>query len=120
MQTVLIVDDMATDRELLGKVVTGMGHRPEYCADGDEAVDKAKQVKPALIFMDVVMPRTNGFNACRLLKADPETFKIPVVLVTSKDTDSDRFWGKKQGADDHVGKPFSADAVKALITRYVR
>ena len=120
MHTVLIVDDTQTDRELLGKVVSASGHRPEFATDGDEAVEKAKATKPALIFMDVVMQRTNGFNATRLLKADPETFKIPVVLVTSKDTDSDCFWGRKQGADDHIGKPFSADAIKEIITRYVR
>ncbi len=120
MQTILIVDDMQTDRELLGKVVTSAGHRPEFATDGDEALPKAKAVKPAMIFMDVVMQRVNGFNACRMLKSDAETSKIPVILVTSKDTESDRFWGKKQGADDHVGKPFSPDAVIALIKRYVR
>ncbi len=120
MATILIVDDMQTDRDLLAKVVSSVGHSPEFATDGDEVLAKAKAVKPALVFMDVVMQRVNGFNACRLLKQDPETAKIPVVLVTSKNTESDHFWGKKQGADDHVGKPFSPDAVTAVIKRYVR
>jgi twitching motility two-component system response regulator PilH len=70
--------------------------------------------------MDVVMPGTSGFHACRALKADPETSKIPIVLVTSKGTESDVFWGKKQGADDHVAKPFSPEQLTTIIRRYVR
>jgi twitching motility two-component system response regulator PilH len=91
-----------------------------YAADGAEAVMKAKEHKPALIFLDVVMPRQDGFKTCRTLKQDPETSRIPVVLVTSKATESDKFWGKKQGADDHVGKPFTADALVGIIRRYAR
>ncbi len=120
MGTILIVDDAATDRELLGKVVLQTGNVPVYATDGDEALPKAKEVKPAMIFLDVVMPRLNGFNACRQLKEDPETAKIPVVLVTSKNTPSDQFWGKKQGADEYIGKPFAPDALATLIRRFVR
>jgi twitching motility two-component system response regulator PilH len=119
MQNVLIVDDVKTDRELMGKVVAAAGHIPVYATDGDEALAAAKQANPALIFLDVVMPRVNGFNACRLLKQDPATSAIPVVLVTSKNAESDKFWGKKQGADDHVGKPFSPDSLTAILKRFV-
>lgn len=120
MQTILVVDDVQTDRELLGKVVQSSGHSVAYATDGDEAVDRAKQTKPALIFLDVVMSRMNGFNACRKLKQDPDTAKIPVVLVTSKSAESDKFWGQKQGADDHISKPFTPDSISAVIRRYVR
>ena len=120
MDTILIVDDMQTDRELLGRVVAGAGHRPVYASDGAEALAKAKEVKPALIFLDVVMPSQDGFKTCRTLKQDTETSKIPVVLVTSKATDSDKFWGKKQGADDHVGKPFTPDTILSILRRYAR
>lgn len=120
MQNVLIVDDVKTDRELMGKVVTAAGHIPVYATDGDEALAVAKQTNPALIFLDVVMSRMNGFNACRQLKHDPATAAIPVVLVTSKSSESDRFWGKKQGADDHVGKPFTADSLNLVIRRFLR
>jgi len=120
MATILIVDDMQTDRELLGKVVMSAGHQPVYAVDGDQALQKAREARPALIFLDVVMPGTNGFQACRKLKQDAETAQIPVVLVTSKDTPSDKFWGQKQGADDHIPKPFSSDSIVGAIRRLVR
>jgi twitching motility two-component system response regulator PilH len=116
---ILIVDDVQTDRDLLGQVVAGAGHQPVYASDGDQALAAAKQFRPALVFMDVVMPRMNGFNACRVLKGDPETAAIPVVLVTSKGTDSDRFWGRKQGADDHVAKPYTPEMLMPIIRKYV-
>ena len=119
MQNVLIVDDVKTDRELMGKVVTAAGHIPVYATDGDEALATAKLTRPALVFLDVVMPRLNGFKACRQLKQDPATAGIPIVMVTSKNTQSDKFWGKKQGADDHIGKPFTPEALTAVIKRLV-
>lgn len=118
MSTVLVVDDMQTDRELAGQVVTKAGHRAVYASSGAEAVQKAIEMKPSLILLDVVMPQQDGFKTCRELKKNPETAKIPVVLVTSKNNESDRFWGQKQGADEHVGKPFSPDSLTALIRRY--
>jgi CheY-like chemotaxis protein len=120
MSTILIVDDVQTDRELLGRVVTTSGHHVEYATNGEEALSKARQHNPALIFLDVVMPTMNGFNTCRKLKQEGDTGKIPVVLVTSKATESDRFWGQKQGADDHLAKPFSPDQVLGVIRRYCR
>jgi CheY-like chemotaxis protein len=120
MQTILIVDDVQTDRELLGSVVTRAGHHPIYAGDGNQAVELARQSQPAMIFLDVVMPVQDGFKTCRALKADPKTSNIPVVLVTSKKADSDKFWGRKQGADEHVGKPYTQQQVDDLIHRYVR
>ena len=120
MATILVVDDVKTDRELLGRAVTASGHRAVYAESGEEGIAKAKEVKPALILLDVVMPNLNGFEACRKLKGDPETAQIPVVLVTSKGGESDKFWGKKQGANEHVVKPFTPDSIAAVIGRYVR
>ena len=119
MRTILVVDDVATDRELIGKVVTATGNHPEFAADGDEAVLKARTLAPALILLDVVMPKQDGFATCRKLKKDPETAAIPVVLVTSKSTDADRFWGEKQGADAYVMKPFTPDDLTKTIRRFV-
>jgi twitching motility two-component system response regulator PilH len=120
MQNILIVDDVQTDRELLGAVVSRAGHHPLFASDGLQAMEVAQQSHPALIFLDVVMPNQDGFKTCRALKSDPRTAQIPVVLVTSKKADSDRFWGKKQGADEHIGKPYTADQMSDLIRRYVR
>src|SRR5262245_30839969 len=120
METILVVDDVQTDRELVGRVVTSAGHKAIYASDGQEAMTKAKALRPALIFMDVVMPAQDGFKTTRSLKGDPETADIPVVLVTSKGTESDKFWGKRQGADDHVAKPFTPDILMGIIRRYAR
>src|SRR6188768_2384844 len=84
METILIVDEVQTDRESLGKVVTDAGHKAIYAVDGNDAVAKAREAKPSLILMDVVMQGLDGFRACRSIKQDPELAKIPVVLVTSK------------------------------------
>lgn len=120
MKKVLVVDDVKTDRDLIGKVVALVGYKPVYATDGDEALVVAKQENPALIFLDVVMPRMNGFNACRLLKSDPTTAGIPVVLVTSKNAESDKFWGKRQGADGHITKPFSPDVLEDTMKRFLQ
>jgi twitching motility two-component system response regulator PilH len=120
MATILIVDDVKTDREILGKIVSAAGHHAEYAIDGQDGIVKAKTLKPALILLDVVMPNLNGFEACRKLKGDPATSAIPVVLVTTKGGDSDKFWGKKQGANDHVVKPFTAESLSAVISRHIR
>ena len=120
MYTILVVDDVQTDRELIGMVVTRAGHRVAYAADGNEALVRAKELQPSLIFLDVVMPLQDGYKTCRLLKKDPETSAIPVVMVTSKNSDSDRFWSQKQGAADQIGKPFSADGLLDCIRMYAR
>ena len=116
---ILIVDDAQTDRELLARVVTGSGHQVISASDGKEAINLAKTHKPALIFLDVVMPAMDGFATCRALKKDPDTAAIPVVLVTTKGAESDKFWGKKQGADDHIAKPYDFDALEKKIADWL-
>lgn len=120
MALILVVDDAQTDRELMARVVNGSGHRAILASDGKEGIALAKQHKPALIFLDVVMPLMDGFATCRLLRKDPDTATIPVILVTSKATDSDVFWGKKQGASEHVGKPWNSTMIEDMIKRYCR
>jgi CheY-like chemotaxis protein len=120
MYTILVVDDVQTDRELIGMVVTRAGHRVAYAADGAEALAKAKELRPSLIFLDVVMPVQDGYKTCRLLKKDPDTATIPVVMITSKNADSDRFWSQRQGATEHLGKPFSPDNLLDCIRMYAR
>lgn len=120
MAIVLVVDDAQTDRELMARVITAAGHRALLAADGKEGIALAKANKPAMIFLDVVMPVMDGFATCRSLTRDPETSGIPIVLVTSKNTESDVFWGKKQGASDHVGKPWDKQAIETLLKRYCK
>ena len=115
MKTILIVDDQTTDRELAGKVAREAGHHVEYAADGEEGFTKAKALRPALILLDVVMPKQDGFATCRRLKKDDDTKAIPVVLVTTKGSETDKFWGEKQGCDGFVVKPYAPeDLLKAI------
>ena len=117
---ILIVDDVQTDRQILGSLVVQAGHQPVYASDGSEVLGAAKASRPALILLDVVMAGQDGYKTCRSLKADPETAKIPIVLVTSKSSDSDKFWGRRQGADDIVVKPYRPEAIVEAIRRFVR
>ena len=115
---ILIVDDVQTDRDLLARVVSSTGHQPVAFTGGREAIAYAKIHKPGLIFLDVVMPDKDGFATCRELKRDPNTAGIPIVLVTSKGAESDKFWGKKQGADDHIVKPWTKEVIEEVIHRF--
>ena len=76
--------------------------------------------RPSLILMDVVMPQRNGFQACRELKEHAEYSRIPVVLVSSKNTESDKFWAKQQGADGYVTKPFTSEELLGAVQKFVR
>ncbi len=111
----LVCDDMETDRQNLRKILTELGHVVEVATNGKEAFDKAKANKPAVVFLDVVMPDQDGFATCRKLKQEPATSAIPVVMVTSKGTQSDRFWAEKQGANGHVAKPYTKDDIATAL-----
>jgi len=74
--------------------------------------------RPSLILLDVVMPERNGFQVCRELKENVKFNAIPVILVTSKDTASDRYWGQQQGADGYVTKPFTRDELLRAVRRF--
>ena len=79
----------------------------------------AKTLRPALILLDVVMPKMDGFNTCRKIKKDPDLAGTPVIIVTSKTQESDRFWAERQGADGFVTKPFTPDSLASAIRRFL-
>lgn len=105
IKTILLVDDSPTDQHFLREVLTRQGYEVISASGGEEGVTKAKSLQPDLILMDVVMPGVNGFQAIRLLKEDASTRDIPVIICTSKQKETDRIWGLKQGAKDYVVKP---------------
>jgi twitching motility two-component system response regulator PilH len=119
MATILIADDTPSEAALMASVVEKLGHEARTVPDGEALLSTARTLKPALILLDVVMPRLDGFNTCRKLKRDPELAATPVIMVTSKNQASDKFWAEKQGANRFVTKPFTpdtlADAIKALL-----
>jgi twitching motility two-component system response regulator PilH len=108
---VLVVDDSAADLSNIKSVLTDAGCIVVTATNGTEAIAKAKSQKPAIIFLDIVMPDMDGYEACRLLAQDGDTKPIPVVFVTSKGQKADKVWGELQGAKGHVHKPYTADQI---------
>jgi len=117
---VLVVDDSKTallmEREILEK------RTPYHCvtaSDGQEAVEKAKQEHPDLILMDVVMPRMNGFEACKAMRAQQVTRDIPIVLVTTRGEESYMEAGFQSGCNDYITKPVNGEELVALLESYL-
>lgn len=106
---VLVVDDSPVDQANIKNALADAGCLVITAANGNEAIAKAKAEKPAVIFLDVVMPEMDGYETCRQLNQDPLTKDIPVVFVTSKGEKADRVWGQMQGAKGHLAKPFTSD-----------
>lgn len=103
--TVLIVDDSPTETRILSQTLLKAGYRVETASNGEEGVAAARDLRPDVILMDVIMPVLNGYQATRLLRRDPETASIPIIMVTTKDLQTDRTWGLRQGASDYLTKP---------------
>jgi twitching motility two-component system response regulator PilH len=114
MSKILVVDDSPTARALMVDTLAGQGHHILTAVDGDDALQKANTERPDVILLDVVMPGKNGFQVCRQLKGEATTKGIKIILVTSKNQQSDRFWGLKQGADAYLTKPF--ETAELLVT----
>jgi twitching motility two-component system response regulator PilH len=116
IRKILIVDDSATERHMLNDQLTKAGFDVVSSDNGEDAIVKARQVKPDLILMDVVMPGLNGFQATRAISRDPETRTIPVIMCTSKSQETDKIWGLRQGARDYVVKPVDREELLAKIS----
>ncbi|AVY67758.1 twitching motility response regulator PilH [Xanthomonas translucens] len=117
MARILIVDDSPSQLLGIQRIVEKLGHETITATDGAAGVEAAKAALPDLVLMDVVMPNLNGFQATRTLRREPSTQHIPVILVTTKDQDTDRMWGMRQGARAYITKPFSEDELSEVIER---
>jgi twitching motility two-component system response regulator PilH len=119
MPTVLIADDSPTLRRIVSTVLERSGYQVVTAEDGVEAVQGAFRTQPDAVILDVQMPRLSGYVAARLLKDDWQTADVPIILLTSLDAASDRYWGKQTGADRFLTKDFEApelvDAVAEVI-----
>jgi twitching motility two-component system response regulator PilH len=113
MPLILIVDDSPTEVHVMQKALERHGYRTASAADGAEGIRLAREMAPDLIFMDVVMPGMNGYQATRTLVNDPKTRAIPIIMVTSKGQETDKIWGLRQGAVDYMVKPVSPDQLVA-------
>lgn len=111
IKKVLVVDDSVAELKNIKAILTDAGYVVVTAASGKESLEKAKAEQPSIIFLDIVMPEMDGYEACRTLAQDPSTKQIPVVFVSSKSQKADRIWGQLQGAKGYVAKPYTADQI---------
>lgn len=105
MALILIADDSPTEIYVLKKMLEKHDHQIITAEDGEQAIEVTHEEKPDLILMDVVMPKLNGFQATRRLSKDAATQDIPIIIVSSKNQETDKLWGMRQGAKGYIGKP---------------
>jgi twitching motility two-component system response regulator PilH len=115
---VLIVDDSPSEVRLMHGLLEREGYNPIGLNDSARIEEIIASERPNLILLDVVMPGKNGFQVCRELKSHDEFKTIPVILVTSRDTPSDKYWGEQQGADGYVTKPFTSQELLRAVRRF--
>lgn len=114
---ILIVDDSPTERFYLTDILVRAGYAVSTAVNGEEAIDKIRAERPQLILMDVVMPGANGFQVTRSIARDPELAAIPVIICSSKNQETDRIWGMRQGAKEYLVKPVDPALLLAAITK---
>ena len=106
---ILVVDDSPTQLSMMRAPFEKEGYTVVSATDGEEALAMVEKELPNLVVLDVIMPKFNGFQVCRKIKSQDSTKHIKVILLTSKNQKSDEFWGKKQGADLYMTKPFEEE-----------
>jgi twitching motility two-component system response regulator PilH len=114
MAVILIVDDSPTELHLFQNMLEKNGFQTLVADSGEEGIRQAQSQRPDCILMDVVMPGMNGFQATRKLTRDPGTAQIPVIMITTKDQETDKIWGMRQGAVEYLVKPV---AEKQLVEK---
>lgn len=119
MAKILIADDSVAELQIFQQALQPTGHTITTVMDGEAALEKVKSEKFDLIILDVIMPKKNGFQVCRDIKSDDKYKQIPVIMVTSKDQESDKFWGMKQGADIYLTKPFKPEDLLKAVQKYI-
>jgi twitching motility two-component system response regulator PilH len=119
MARILIVDDSPSQLMGMKRIIEKIGHEALVAEDGAAGVEMAKTELPDLILMDVVMPNLNGFQATRQISKQEETSHIPIVLVTTKDQETDKIWGMRQGAKAYLTKPFNEASLLEVIGEFL-
>jgi twitching motility two-component system response regulator PilH len=115
IQKILLVDDSKTELHHLSEMLLKRGYQVRTAENGEEALKRLDEEKPDLILMDVVMPGQNGFQLTRHITRDERFADVPVIMCTSKNQETDKVWGIRQGARDYVVKPVKAEELLAKI-----
>ena len=119
MGKVMVVDDAVSELRLMESILRSAGHLVS-CYEGGELLEqRVADERPDLLLLDIVMPNRNGYDVLRGLRRDPRTKDTPVVFVSSKNQESDRVWGKRQGAADYLPKPFTPEQLLSMVRQFV-
>lgn len=120
MGKVMVVDDSFADLTMIKSMLASGGHQVLTYLNGEGLEEKVAVERPDVLLLDIIMPDRNGYEILRSLKKDERTKHTPVVLVTSKNQESDRIWGKRQGADEYVMKPFTSEQLLTVVQRFAQ
>ena len=118
IQKILLVDDSKTELHHLTDVLTKRGYAVRTAENGEDAMRRLSEDKPDLILMDVVMPGQNGFQLTRSITRDPRFADVPVIMCTSKNQETDKVWGMRQGARDYIVKPVDPEELVSKIRAF--
>ena len=118
-KTILIVDDSATVRRLISGKLEKTGHAVICAVDGVDALEKIETVVPDLILLDISMPRMDGYQVCKLLRANEKTRDVPVVMISSKDGFFDKVRGRMAGTTGYITKPFGPETLMKTVENYI-
>lgn len=119
MAKILVVDDSITVTKYIESVLSAEGHNLTFAVDGIDAESKLRSDCFDLIITDVVMPRKNGYQLCRDLKSSNQYKHIPVIMLTTKNMDVDKFWCMRQGANEYVVKSYQSDSLIEAVNKFV-
>ena len=117
-QKILVVEDSPTTRRQITDILESEGYEVITAEDGEAALQLVREHHPELVVLDIVLPKKNGYQVCRNIKADPE-LAIKVMMLTAKDQEKDRIWGQRQGADVYLSKPVDADELVKTVNSMV-
>ena len=118
IQKILVVDDSKTELHHLSDILGKRGYAVRTAENGEEAMRRLAEEKPDLILMDVVMPGQNGFQLTRSITRDPRFSDVPVIMCTSKNQETDKVWGMRQGARDYIVKPVNTEELLGKIRAF--
>jgi len=118
IKNILLVDDSKTELHFLSDLLEKRGYKVRTAENGEEAMRRLGEETPDLILMDVVMPGQNGFQLTRAITRDPRFVNVPVIMCTSKNQETDKVWGMRQGARDYIVKPVDADELVSKIRAF--
>ena len=120
MAKILVAEDSATELQLIKIILQEANHEVISAGDGEEAELKARTEAVDMVILDIVMPKKNGFQVCRDLRTDKKLSNVPIIMVSSKDQESDKAWGLKQGATEYITKPFTPLDLLIAVKKHLK